>query len=499
MNDLKGKALSLWQDTTPETEFPELQKDQGSDVVIIGGGLAGITAAYYLTKKGKKVTILEAFRIATGTSGNTTAKLSSLHGLMYDYLIKTFGIYKAKIYARSNEWAIRETEKIIKEEKIECDYKNGDAFTYTNDNNYFEKIKKEVDACQKLGLPAVYEENINSYFPMKAAIKMRNQGQYHPRKFLLQLAKIIIKNGGTIYENTRALDINEGDPNEIITDKGHIKAKEVIIATNYPFYDKGMFFSRMDQWRSYAYGIKIDKNPSPDMFIGVGKDWLSIRSHREGSTDWLIVGGESHPAANGGNAAEHYKNLEKLMYKFLPVKSINYRWASQDSSPIDHVPYIGKENPMSKHIYIITGFYKWGLTKSIIAAQIMSDLIEGRNNEWLELYNTSRIKVSPKKLVEQGKQVARGYLGHIKKNKKDKIPLKINEGKVIDKNGEKIGVYRDEKGLHAVSAVCTHMGCIVEWNSGDLIWDCPCHGSQYSKDGKVLRGPAVKNLAQKDV
>lgn len=496
---LKGKAVSIWIEDTEQTNYPALKDGQQADIVIAGGGLAGIQTAYYLAKEGLNVAVIEAFQIATGTSGNTTAKLTSLHGLIYDYLLTTFGEEKAKVYADSNEWAIKETESIIQQEHLECNYIQGDAYTYTNDDKFLEKIEKETAAAQKLGLPATIVNNLTYPFPVNTGIKFTGQAQYHPRKYLLQLAKKVTGLGGAIYENTKVLDIKETTTAcEVLTDKGTIKAKKVIIATNYPIYDKGMFFARMDQWRSYAYAVKINGKMTNDMYLGVGQDWLSLRSYHEGTNDWLIVGGESHPADDNSNSLKHFKNLEKIMTKYLPVRSIDYRWAAQDSAPLDRVPFIGKE-PFSKNVYVITGFYKWGLTKSVIAAKIITDLIQDRKNDWLDLYSPARIKLQPGKLLEMGKGAVKGYGAHVKQQA-EPVDIEKGGGKVITQDKEKVAVYKDDDGqLHVVSAVCTHLGCIVDWNGGEKTWDCPCHGSRFTKEGKVIHGPATKDLPAKEI
>jgi glycine/D-amino acid oxidase-like deaminating enzyme/nitrite reductase/ring-hydroxylating ferredoxin subunit len=500
---LLGKATSLWVDTTSETAYSKLSGKRKVDVAVVGGGFAGIATAYYLTQLGKKVAVIEAFRIVSATSGYTTAKVTSLHGLIYDFLLKNYGEEKARIYAESNQWAIAEIAKISKKEHIPCDFSSDDAFTFTSDKEKIADIQKEVEAAQRLGLPATYEENINRFpFAIQSAVKFSNQALFHPRKFLLGLAKKIVKNGGTIFENTRAKDIKEGKECEVITESGSVIAKDVVIATNYPFVDKGFFSARMNQMRSYAFGVTIQGTIPKGMYYGVSKNELSIRPYNIDSKEGLVIGGEDHVVGDGSDGRKHFLALQQQIGNLLSPKSFDYHWAAQDSSPLDRVPFIGRQNTLAKHIYVITGFDEWGMTKGMLSAKIISDLITGKENEWSSLYDPTRIHLKGvgEKFIQIGKQALKGYGKRVQPLDHTVRGLVKEDGRVIDKKGKKIAVYKDVNGLlHAVSAVCTHLGCIVDFNKGEQTWDCPCHGSRFSKFGKVINGPAVKDLPKESL
>lgn len=501
---ISRETRSLWTATTPETHYPELSPGLEIDVAIIGGGIAGLNAAYFLVQEGRKVAIIESTRIATGTSGNTTAKITSQHGLKYTFLKKHFGLPKAKIYADSNQWAIREIERIITAEKIDCDFVYLPAYVFALTEEGLVEIQKEKTICQKIGLPVTFAEKIDSVpFPIKGALKFENQAYFHPRKYLLAIAERIISKGGRIFESTRALDIESGDPMVVITDRGKIKAKRVIVATNYPFFDKGLFFLRTSQARSYGMASVSENSLPKGMFINEDKKekTLSFRPHVSGEKKWLIVGGESHAVGEKENI-DHFSNLEKTAMEKFSLLNISYAWTAQDSMPIDRVPFIG-HMPFSKNIYVTTGFGKWGMTTSFVSAKILADLIAGRKNAWTNLYNPWRFNLTASlaEIINLFTRVLRSYLRYFKKEDKFFLSdLEINEGKVISSGNGKLAVYKDESGtIQAHSAVCTHLGCIVGWNSAEKTWDCPCHGSRFRKDGTVLHGPAIKPLPEANI
>ncbi|MDD2823213.1 MAG: FAD-dependent oxidoreductase [Candidatus Daviesbacteria bacterium] len=472
---LPDKVESLWIATTPGTSYPNLANNTKTDVVIVGGGIAGLNVAYFLKKKGLKVIVVEARNIALGTSGNTTAKVTSQHVLKYSYLINNFGKDKAKIYADANQWAIGKLEEIIGNEKINCDFCKTSAYTYTKKVDEVSEIKNEVATAQKLNLPASFVDHIDLIpFKIHGAIKFDNQAYFHPRKYLLALANKINDQNNHIFEQTKALDIKDGEGEcEVITDKGNIKAKFVVIATNFPFYDKDNVFSTMPKTHSFVIAGKASYDQFKGVLIGTGEKDISLRHHTEHQDKWLLIGG-THQLNNKQSTDESYKHLSNESSQFN-IESISYKWGAQDSNPSDRVPYIGFY-PNSKRVLVTTGFGAWGMTTSFVSAKILTDLITDGKSEWEALYSPSRLK------------------SDIRSNKNNMDSTK-DKGQVIIKSGKPIAVYTDEKGVkHSVSAVCTHMGCTVGWNDKDKTWDCPCHGSRYDKFGKVINGPAPKDL-----
>jgi len=499
---LPKQIKSFWTATTTETNYPQLSGDMETDVVIVGGGIAGLNAAYFLMREGMKIILLEASQIATGTSGNTTAKVTSQHNLKYAFLQKHFGLEKAEIYADSNQWAIAEMEQIIEEEKIECDFVHVPAYVYAVTDSELEKVQKEIAVCQKLNLPVSFVEKIADMpFPIKGAIEFADQAYFHPRKYLLALAEQIQVKGGKIFEQTRALNIKTGAMPIVVTDMGEIKAKKVIIATNYPFFDKGLFFLRTSQARSYGMAIRSNVPTPKGMFINNEGKALSFRPHLNDGKEWLIAGGESHMVGEF-EQEDHFANLEKTVTEKLIASNIEYIWASQDSMPIDKVPFMGKM-PRAKNIFVTTGFGKWGITTSFVSAKILTDLILDRKNEWAKLYSPWRFNLTASfsELKNSMMRIMKGYLGSANKTDIFNLAdLQLGEGKIIRFKGRKIAVFKDEQGIVlARSAVCTHLGCTVNWNHLEKTWDCPCHGSRFNKNGEVIQGPANKPLEKTEL
>lgn len=498
-NDLPGQPVSLWMATTPKTDFPSLPGNVSVDVAILGGGIAGIATALLLKQAGATVAVVEAGRIVESVTGNTTAKITSLHSLIYDHLISQFGVERAQAYAHAQQSAIEKIASLVEVHTIDCDFRRIAAYTYAEDEKELEQITAEVEAATKLGLPASYVETTPLPYEVKGAIKFDNQAQFHPRKYLLALARMIAGDGSYVFEQTRAGEIKDEEPCTVTTDRGTLKAKSVVIATHFPYYDPNIYFSMLFPMRSYVLGCRLNTAAPEGMFINIGTPHRSIRSNPFEGGEILMVGGENHKAGQGGDTRERYKRLEEWARARFDVKQIEYRWSTQDNNTPDKVPYIGKLSSGSKHLYVATGFGGWGMTNSHVAAMILSDLILGRDNSWSALFAPSRFKplTSAKDLITENLNVAKEFVSDRistpKAGSKDELPEK--SGEVVEWNGEKIALYKDDKGAtHAVSAVCTHMGCLVHWNTAERSWDCPCHGSRFNYDGQVIQGPANQDL-----
>lgn len=389
---LPDKVESLWTATTPATDFPVLRDKIETDIIIIGGGIAGINAAYFLKRAGLKVVVIESTYIAMGTSGNTTAKVTSQHKLRYSFIKNKFGKEKARKYADSNQWAITELEKIITQEKIACDFYRLPAYTYARSKKALEAVKKEVAVSKELNLPASFTESVNSIpFKIMGAIRFDDQAYFHPRKFLLPMADKINSDGSYIFEKTECLDIHEGkDICEVITDKGNIKAKYVIVATNFPFYDKAGVFSGLFQTRSYVFAVKLNTKIPEGMFIGPEEGDLSFRPHKSGKEEWMTLGGIHQSPGKEDDAKKGYRKLKKAGSEMFDIQKIGYKWAAQDTMSLDKIPYIGYM-PDSKRVFVTTGYGAWGITTSLVSAKLLTDLILGIKNEWNDLYDPARL------------------------------------------------------------------------------------------------------------
>ncbi|MFA4960492.1 MAG: FAD-dependent oxidoreductase [Candidatus Pacearchaeota archaeon] len=500
-NILEGKHDSIWVENLKKKKYLELKKNISVDVVVVGGGLAGINCAYLLKKRGYSVAVIEKGRMGMGVTSKTTAKITYAHGLIYSYLIKKFGFKKAKQYANTNRFAIDKFEEIIKEEKIKCDFQRKDFYLFTKENENYKNLREEFFALRKLFVPVSFVEKIDLPIKIRAAIRYENQAQFHPLKYIYALANKINGDGSYIFENTRALDIEESKNKcKVMTDKGDIRGKYVVVATHFPFYDPSFYFARMYPSRSYALGIKI-KNKFPDgMFMSIEENGLTYRNYVDKKREIVIIGGEDHKIGSG-NEKEHYKKLEKNIKNELPFKKIKYYWSTHDNVTIDRVPYIGKISSKSNNIFVATGFGKWGMTTSMVSGLIISDIIENGESQWQDIFSPLRFKpiVSAKTFLKQNLNVAERYFrGKVLSG--EKKLLSMGEGVVVEKNGEKVAAYKNENGdLTFLEPYCPHMGCILNWNSAEKSWDCPCHGSRFTPDGKMINGPAIKNMKEKQL
>ena len=494
---LPGKPISLWLDTTPQTNFPSLGDNLYVDVAIVGGGIVGLTAATLLKEQGKTVAVLEAKRIVAGVSGNTTAKVTSLHTLIYAYLIQHFGKEKAQIYATANETAIQQIADFVQDKQINCEFSRTAAYTYAESDKEVGKIYDEVEAALKLGLPASFTEQTPLPFPVKAAVRFDNQAQFHPRQYLLALARDIPGGGSHIFENTQVLDVSEDDPCVITTNQGTINAAAVIVASHFPFNDKVLYATRLKPHRSYVLAARLAEPVPQGMFITTDSSH-TMRHHSGVDGEFLLVGGEGHIPGQDSDTIERYQRVEQWARDHFNVKSIVYRWSTQDNQTLDRLPYVGRYSPTSHHVYVAAGFGGWGMTNSMVAGMILRDLILERENPWADLYDPNRINLkSLPQFAKQSAQVAKHFVG-------DRLTVadtvEPGEGKIVNTEDGVVAVHMAEDGsLSALSPACTHMGCFVQWNSAEKSWDCPCHGSRFARDGTVIHGPALKKLEKVNV
>ena len=490
---------SYWLDSTNETNYPTLEKDIKVDIAIIGGGITGITTALLLKNEGYKVALIEADKIVQGTTGHTTAYITSQHDIIYSNLIKSMGIEKAKQYADANEGAIDFIEKMVKKYNIDCDFCRLPAYIYTTDESYTDTIKAEAKAAKSLGIKAKYIEELDLPFAIRGALCFENQAQFHPRKYLLKIAENISGNDSQIYEHTRAVDIKHDNLYTVITDTGFkVIASKVVLASHFPFYDGlGLYFARLRPQRSYVISAIIKDELPKGTFVDAGEAGWYFRSQNYKDGQMIIIGGQEHKTAHGGDMIKHYVNLKNYAEKNFNVEKFLYRWSTQDYITLDGVPYVGKLTSSSENIYVATGYGEWGMTNGTAAANILRDIIVKDESPYQEVYDPSRntsadgIKNFFKENFDVAKQLIKGKL-HVGQYNFD---LKNDEGKIIEIDGERYGAYRDKNGeLHIVDITCTHLGCELKWNSAEKSWDCPCHGSRFTFEGDIIEGPAVSGL-----
>lgn len=486
---------SYWVDSTPTTNFKKIDSNLSTDVCIIGGGITGVATAYMLKDSGLNVTILEASKIDMGVSANTTAKITSQHGLLYDYLIKSYGIDTAKKYLDSNEEAINLIKKIIEKENIDCDLKAQDAYIYTLNSNYIQKIKDETETVRRLGLDAKLVTETPLPFNVKAAICFPNQADFHPRKYILGLLPAL--NNINIFENSKVTNIkHKNGMYNIYVNNCIVTCKYLVLATHYPIKNfPGMYFLKMYQDKSYVVAVDTKTKLFNGMYLSAEEPTTSFRV----ANNLLLVGGSGHKTgANNIDLDKSYINLENYIKTLYPNSEIKYTWSTEDCVSLDKIPYIGEFSSIFNNMYVATGYKKWGITTSHVAARIISDKILGNENKYASIYSANRLHPI-KNRKEFGNIIKQSIyslaINKIRKPKLDYTEIENNCGGIVNYKGTKIGLYKDSNGkLYAVKPYCAHLGCELSWNNLEKTWDCPCHGSRYDYTGKIITEPTTKNL-----
>lgn len=475
---------SVWTNTTDIPRQQMLERDLETDVAIIGGGMAGILTAYLLQERGVDAIVLEAETVACGQTKNTTAKITSQHGLIYDKLTKQFGREGAEQYARANQAAVAEYRRIITQNNIVCDFESCPSYVYSTAEK--DPLEKEAEAAAALGLPASYTTAVKLPFPVAGAVRFENQAQFHPLHFLRALLGKL-----SIYEHTPVRSVKE---NSILTDKHTVHARHIIFACHYPFLIvPGYYFMRMHQERSYVIALS-DVMQLDGMYISMDDVGYSFRNYK----DLLLLGGGNHRTGEN-SAGGKYEELRNAANKFFPGCKETAYWSAQDCMPHDGVPYIGQYSNSTPNWYVATGFQKWGMSSSMVAATLLSDAICGIDNPNAGVFSPQRYvpAASIPEFLKDGAQAVKGLFREnlsIPQATIDELPC--GHGGVVEaEDGEKVGVYKDEEGsVHMVDTKCPHLGCQLAWNPDEKSWDCPCHGSRFDYTGKWLNGPAQKDI-----
>jgi glycine/D-amino acid oxidase-like deaminating enzyme/nitrite reductase/ring-hydroxylating ferredoxin subunit len=503
---LPGTPESYWIDSTPMTSYPQLADDTEVDVAVIGGGIAGVCTAWEVATTGRSVVLLEADRIATGVTGYTTAKLSSLHTLAYAGITRAFGKDAARLYAQSQQSAVERATALAAELRIDCDLERVPAFTYAESEAEVQQVRDEADAAREAGLDASFVTDTGLPFAVAGAVRVEDQAQFHPRKYLLALAEDLIQRGGRIFERTRAVGLVEGQPCRVTTEEGRtVVARDVVVTTHFPVFDRALLFARLSPRRELVVAGRIAPEHDPGgIYITPEENTRSVRTapYRDGQR-LLIVTGE-HFTPGTADVTERFERLLAWARDRFPEAEIAYRWAAQDTTTTDRVPFVGPFYPAARHVHVATGFGGWGMSTGIMAGRLLAATIAGERLPWADLYDPRRFhpvrEAGP--MLELQATVARHFIGdRIRSSRVDSLDeIEAGTGAVIRVHGEQRAVHRDEAGaLHALSARCTHLGCIVHFNDAERAWECPCHGSRFDIEGSVIQGPANKPLQRKDV
>ena len=490
---------SLWLATAESTAYPELEGDPDFDVAVLGGGIAGLTTALLLKREGARVAVLEARQVGSGVTGCTTAKVSALQQAVYQQIRSRHGADGATAYAEGSVAGVELIAELAAEEGIECDLERRPTFTYAAEEGERSAVESEHEATCEAGLAVELVEETDLPYPTYGAVRLDDQLQFHPVRYVQGLARAVDGDGSAVFENSRALRVETGDPCRVHTERGTVSADQVVVATHYPLLDRSLFFARLEPVRSYCIAARINGEAPRGMSISAGGTTRSVRSHDE----QLIVGGEGHTTGARDATPERFERLEQFARDHWDVAEVTHRWSAQDPVSWDHLPVVGRYHPRSERLFVASGFHKWGLSTAGFAARIISDLIGGRDNPWAERFNPSRFGVrGVPKLAQMNAKVALDFFGDranpsLRTSTGDLSP---GEARVVRDRLGKTGVFRAEDGsLNAVSLRCTHLGCLVRFNAAERSWDCPCHGSRFDVDGAVLEGPATQPLERKPV
>ena len=497
-------APSLWQTTAAETAFPRLEERFLVDVAIVGGGMVGVTTGALLKEAGKTVAVVEMGRVGQGTTGFTTAKLTVGHGLVYSDIASRHGPDAARLYAEANQSAIGLAEGQVRRLGIDCDWEPASNYVYAESPERVDDVREELEAAMAAGVDATLTSETDLPFAVAAAIRVDGQAQFHPLKYLQGVAASIPGDGSYVFEQSRATGLRTGGLYTVETPAGAVQARHVVVATQLPFLDRGLFFAFAHPAKSYVVAARIEEGQAPrGIYISADRPTRSIRSTPgAGGFRYLLVAGET--GSPGEDSAERYAALERFLRERYGMDAES-RWSAHDFMPVDGLPYVGRLRRRDERVYVATGFAKWGLTNGTAAAALLTDTILGRPNRWAGLYDAQRVKpgASARKLATGNGQVALHFLGdrlRPRPGKEELERLAPGEGAVARIGGRHYALYRDESGeLHALSARCTHLGCLVGWSSADRAWECPCHGSRFAADGTLVQGPATRDLERRQL
>ncbi|MGN0520433.1 MAG: FAD-dependent oxidoreductase [Candidatus Fimenecus sp.] len=429
--------LSVWSANSELPSFSQLTSDKKTDVLVVGGGIAGLLCAYWLKTHGVDCILLEADRICRGVTQNTTAKITVQHGFIYDKLLKRFGKEKTQMYLCANERALQNYRALC--DRIACDFEEKDNLVYTQKSR--QAAERELRALEKVGGTATFDETIPLPIEIAGAVRVPNQAQFNPLKFLAEIAKEL-----TIYEQTKVFEIRE---NRAYTAHGTVTAQQFIVATHFPIFNKhGGYFLKLYQERSYA--LALENGPQIDgMYVDEAPKGMSFRNYG----DLLLIGGGDHRTGKAGGNYGELRSFAKVHY---PACAEAYVWATQDCMSLDSVPYVGQYSKALQNVYVATGFNKWGMTSSMAAAEILCDMVMGKENDCAPVFSPSRNMLTAQ--------------------------LAVNGGTFLTSI------------LTPTKKRCPHMGCALKWNPTEHTWDCPCHGSRFAEDGKLIENPATDDL-----
>lgn len=501
-----GSTTSIWAATADVPKYPPLAADTEADVCIVGGGIAGVSTAYLLARAGKRVVVLDDGPIAGGETGRTTAHLSWALDDFYSTLERMHGPEGARIAAESHRAAVDQIERIVRGERIDCDFERVDGYWFAEDASGRKELEAEAAAARRAGAGEVeaFEQVPGIAFTTRAAVRFRNLAQFHPVKYMAGLARAVERHGGRIHcgSHVEGLEQRPRRPQAKTSDKKTVTADAIVFATNSPVNDWVKMHTKQMAYRTYVIGFDVPAGAVPRALYWDTHDpyhYVRLARGADASRDVLIVGGQDHKTGQADDQEARFAALaEWTCARFPMAGKIVYQWSGQILEPNDYLAFIGR-NPGDENIFIATGDSGHGMTHGTIAGILLTDLITGKENAWATLYDPSRISLrSASEFARENLNVAAQYVDYVTPGEvSSPEEIRPGSGAVMRDGAQKFAVYRDEQGaVHVRSAVCTHLYCIVDWNDTEKTWDCPCHGSRFDRYGKVINGPAIGDLKE---
>lgn len=508
MPEPAGRHVSLWKATMPRPELGDTSfRPVSSDVVVVGAGVTGLTTALLLQEAGRQVTVLDAGRLGESVTTHSTVKVTTGHGTLYSAIASSRGRDAAQVYADANAAGLRLVLDLVERHRLDCMLEHGHPHViYAESPQEVEKVEREAEIAAQLGLPVTLTRAVPLPFEVAQAVSFGDQAHFHPGQYLAGLAAAFVGAGGTVLEGARATDVDDdGDRCEVHTANGTLQADHVVLATQYPFLDRGGQFSQLKARRSYGVAGLLPDGVRVGMTINVGQPTYSTRGVTLDGESLVVVVGAGHEVGHVTDTGARWNLLQDWARERLGVNEFRYHWSAEEVSTLDKVPFVGQLVPGNGRILAATGFDGWGMTNGSAAAAMLRDLVTGVENPWLGTFDPERALTRPspiKELVKHNVHVAKRWVKDRVGGSPEGDPRDLDPGDaaILEVDGEQTAAYRDEQGrLHAVSAVCTHLACTVAWNDGEKSWDCPCHGSRFSHTGEVLHGPASRPLPPRDL
>ncbi|MFI7241958.1 FAD-dependent oxidoreductase [Streptomyces qinglanensis] len=504
---------SYWMLSAAGEVCPQLPSDSRIEVdaAVVGSGIAGLSVAWELARAGRSVAVLESDRLAAGVTGHTTAKLSALHGLTYSRLRADRGAEDARYYALSQQGAVDRLAAVAARLGVDCELERVPAHLYVESAEHVDEVRAEAEAAAEAGLAASFVTDTGLPFRVRAAVRVENQAQFHPRKYLLALADDIRLHGGLLFERTRVVALDEGEPCLLRAENGgEVLARDVVVATHYPVFDRALMFSRLQPRRELVISALLPEEEDPGgTYVSPERGSRSVRTapypFGDGRRLLIVTGEQFAPGTPGtGSVGARYERLAAWTYERFPSARLAHRWATQDNETTDRVPYIGRFHAGTRHTYVAAGFGGWGMSSGVLAGQLLAAHLTGEPlPPWARLYDPVRLRPgeAPALLRLQSAVARRFVADRLRPSHVDSVDeILPGDGAIVRVRGRRCAVHRTAEGeLRALSPRCPHLGCLVRFNDAETAWECPCHGSRFATDGSVLQGPATRPLDPRDL